>query len=86
MNDNILTSVFKNADEMKIITREAIARLEENEIFDVMSEIAAAAENGRFFATFSDLYPLTKCKLVLLGYKVEQYKQVDNYYYKVGWC
>lgn len=70
---------------MKINTREALARIEKEELPSLMQEITAACRKGYFEVTIVKgiRFDSTIDKLIQLGYKVERGEY--GRYYVISW-
>lgn len=77
---------YNTAAFTKINTREALARLEKEEMPRVMSEIATAANRGMFYVTTIIRFKYTIGQLKGLGYKVKPLTSVAyDAFYEINW-
>lgn len=76
---------FKTALQSKIDTREALARLEKEEMPRMMRIIDAACQEGEFFVYATILFDSTIDTLKELGYKVKDNSDFTINYYEISW-
>lgn len=76
---------YKTADEMKILTKESIPALVEEELDYILKEIDKNARKGYYeYYRLLDMFPETEEALKNLGYKVK--KDNKQYYrYCISW-
>lgn len=76
---------YKTADEMKILTKESIPALVEEELDYILKEIDKNARKGCYeYYRLLSMFPETEEALKKLGYKVKK----DNnqcYTYRISW-